>query len=113
VSAVTRGLFQDPSSGIASKVLPTFQPGLIAAIYSAAVIGSKDPVHSTAVCVGAAVEVLELVSRLEEDVLVGLTVVVDESEPGTHCEYPEAKISQLRTLKQRSRSLQGFEYTQW
>jgi hypothetical protein len=42
VLSTTGGLFQLPSVGIASSVLPTFQPGLRAARKAEAVIDVKD-----------------------------------------------------------------------
>jgi hypothetical protein len=56
VAPTTGGLFQEPSVGVASNVLPRFQPGLIAATQFAAVVCEKDPLHVMAVAadVGAA-----------------------------------------------------------
>jgi hypothetical protein len=45
VPATTGGLFQEPSSGIASRVFPKFHPGFSAAMAAEAVTGVNAAVH--------------------------------------------------------------------
>lgn len=65
---MTGGLFHEPSVGTASKVFPKFQPGLMAAVHSAAVKGVNVPLQvrtvaaATAAAVGAAQPELETIS---------------------------------------------------
>lgn len=56
VAPTTGGLFQEPSVGTASNVLPKFHPGLIAATQFAAESCEKVPLHETVLAanVGAA-----------------------------------------------------------
>lgn len=72
VDATTGALFQDPSSGVASSVLPRFQPGCRWATKSGAEMGLKDPAQLSAV--GVAVEVAVVV--VDVAMVVALVVVV-------------------------------------
>jgi hypothetical protein len=69
----TGALFQDPSSGVASRVLPKFQPGWRAATKSVADMELKDPVQLATVEVAVCVTVVVVV------VVVVAVVVVDEA----------------------------------
>ena len=97
MEATTGGLFHDPSSGIASSVLPKFHPGLRAANAAEAVIGVKVPVQDDVPVAEAELddeveedfdvedfeEVLVLVDSVvatELDLLVAVVLAV----PGTH-----------------------------
>ena len=53
VTAFTGGLFQDPSSGVASRVFPKFHPGLNAAKAADAETGVKVPVQFWEIVRGA------------------------------------------------------------
>jgi hypothetical protein len=72
VPATTGGLFQEPSSGIASRVFPKFHPGLRAAIAAEAVTGVKAAVQAP--CVVEDID--EVVLEVDEILLVDLDVVL-------------------------------------
>ena len=81
VDATTGALFQEPSSGTASRVFPRFQPGFSLAMKSAAEIDSKKPVHvGPVVDEGDVVDVEVVVVGRVFDVVVGTEVAV----AGTH-----------------------------
>jgi hypothetical protein len=72
VLATTGGLFQEPSSGVASRVFPKFHPGLSAAIAAEAVTGVNAAVHPP--CVVEDTD--EVVLEVDEILLVDLEVVL-------------------------------------
>jgi len=101
VEGWTGGLFQDPSSGVASSVFPKFHPGFNAANAADAEIGVNAAVHDALVVAVAmldelkevdgvviGLEVIVVLLRVEEDLIDVLKVVADEDEPvpGIHCE---------------------------
>lgn len=69
VDPTTGSLFQEPSSGIASRVFPKFQPGLSLSMKSAAEIEAKSPVQ-----VAPAVDVADAVVEIDGE--VGVVVEV-------------------------------------
>jgi hypothetical protein len=101
VEATTGGLFQDPSSGVASSVLPKFQPGLRAANAAEAVMGVKVPVQEDVAVAETeldedfdveedfedALAIVDKVVATELDLLVeldDLLVALELAVPGTH-----------------------------
>jgi hypothetical protein len=105
VAGTTGGLFQDPSFGVASSVLPRFHPGFRPANAAEAVTGVKAAVQAPAVVddadvlvlVADEVFVLEVAFEVELEVLadvervVALLVEVElDVVPvsGIHWEYP-------------------------
>lgn len=105
VAGTTGGLFQDPSFGVASSVLPRFHPGFRPANAAEAVTGVKAAVQAPAVVddadvlvlVANEVFVLEVAFEVELEVLadvervVALLVEVElDVVPvsGIHWEYP-------------------------
>ena len=93
MEATTGGLFHDPSSGIASSVLPKFHPGFRAANAAEAVIGVKVPVQDDVPVAEAElndeVEDFDVEEDFEEvlvwvDSVVATDVAVVLAVPGTH-----------------------------
>jgi hypothetical protein len=83
VAATTGALFQDPSSGTASKVFPKFHPGLMAATYALAEMDLKVVVHDPVGAADVVDDLVELlVTVLELDTFVEVEVLVEELEPG-------------------------------
>lgn len=85
VPATTGGLFQEPSSGVASRVFPKFHPGLSAAIAAEAVTGVNAAVQPACTVEDTDEVLLEvdeiLVVDLELEVVivvVGFEVELDE-----------------------------------
>jgi hypothetical protein len=82
VDATTGALFQDPSSGTASRVFPKFQPGCRAETKLEADIALNVPVQTApvavavAVCVVALVVVVKVVAAV---VVVALVVVTADA----------------------------------
>lgn len=107
VVAWTGGLFQDPSSGVASSVFPKFQPGFKAANAADAVTGVNTAVQELAVLVAAMLVdalvlddvelvlvfvvddvklVLLFVVRVVATTLVGVELETPDAVPGMHWE---------------------------
>jgi hypothetical protein len=75
VDATTGALFQDPSSGTASRVFPRFQPGCRAETKLAAEIALNVPVHDDPVAVAVAVAVCAVVFVVVASVVAAVVVV--------------------------------------
>jgi len=104
VEAWTGGLFQDPSSGVASSVFPKFHPGFNAANAAEAEIGVKAAVHDAPVVavamldelkevvgVDMGLEVIDVLLKVEDGLVDVLKVVATDvletaPVPGIHCE---------------------------